>query len=213
MLSYAEHGRGCAPAARRGFSLIELMIVVAILGALVAIIIPSFGFSEQSAKDDVVVSEMRQLREAFAQFYLDNYPSDDNVAKMANYGLWPLFTTNAPPDHSASVARIGYDAANRLGWRGPYALMEKSDQSVYLQAGQIKDAAEGTVSGSAAAIPVALDPYGGYYRVTVPASDPADLYLVCTGPDRTLQTPPTATDAFGRLTAVGDDTVLPLRKP
>lgn len=213
MLSYAEHGRGCAPAVRRGFSLIELMIVVAILGALVAIIIPSFGTSEQSAKDDVVVSEMRQLREAFAQFYLDNYPSDDALKDMAKYGLWPLFTTNAPPAPLASVVRVGYDAANRLGWRGPYALMEKSDQSVYLQTGQIKDVAEGTVSGAVTAIPVALDPYGGYYRVTAPASDPTDLYLVCTGPDRTLQTPPTSTDAYGRLVAVGDDTVLPLRKP
>lgn len=216
MFVFTETVRFPAPPSRRGFSLIELMIVVAIFGALVAIIIPSFGYSEQSAKNDVVIAEMHQIREAFARFYQDNYPSDDKLSAMASYGLWPLFTTNTPPNGLDSIVRIGYDDANRLGWRGPYALMEKSDQPVYLKNGQPKNTTEeGGGSGTPATIPVALDPYDGYYRVLHPDSDPdpVNLYLVCTGPDCTLQTKPSSTDAFGRLVAVGDDTVLPLRKP
>jgi prepilin-type N-terminal cleavage/methylation domain-containing protein len=216
MFSFTDPVFGLKTSARYAFSLIELMIVVAILGALVMIIIPAFGTSEQSAKDDVVIAEMRQLREAFGRFYSDTYPTSDDLEYLTTYGLWPLFTTNALPSALESIIPAnGYDPANALGWRGPYALMEKRGQTVYLQNGQPKDTASENGAGTTDEIPVALDPYGGYYRVMAPNDAPSDLYLVCTGPDRTLETKPTSIDTYGRLTAPdgSDDTVLPLLKP
>jgi prepilin-type N-terminal cleavage/methylation domain-containing protein len=211
MLSTTDPASRRSPPSRRGLSLIELMIVVVILGALVAIVIPSFNVSESNAKDDVVVAEMRQLRQAFCSFYTDNYPDASAVADIADYGLWPLFSTNDPPA-GLNATLASYDPANRLGWRGPYALMEKSGQPVHLANGQPQDSAEGG-SGPTAEIPVILDPYGGYYRVMLPDGASADLYLVCTGPDRKLQTAPSSTNGFGRLVAAHDDSVLPLLNP
>ena len=197
------------------FSLVELMIVITILGALVAIIIPAFSYSEQSAKADAVTAEMRQLRQSFAHFYQDNYPSDIKLQSLATYGLWPLFSTNALPAELASVIHdIGsYDVANRLGWRGPYALAEGTNLTVCLQNGQPP-----TGAAPRQAIPVVYDPYGGYYRVLAPevggVLSASSLYLVCTGPDRTLQINPAAVE-FGRIKTPSphetDDTLLPLK--
>ncbi len=51
-----------------GFSLIELLIVVAILGALTAIILPQFNASEQDAKDAIATHNASGLMRTFKQF-------------------------------------------------------------------------------------------------------------------------------------------------
>jgi len=60
----------------KGFSLIELLCVVAIIGLLATIALPMYSSYRQKANYAAVVSECRQLYNSFISYYQDNnfYP-------------------------------------------------------------------------------------------------------------------------------------------
>jgi len=63
---------------QRGFTLLELMIVLAIMGILLTIAQPSLKSSIVRAREAVLREDLFQLREAIDQYYADNdkYPSE-----------------------------------------------------------------------------------------------------------------------------------------
>jgi type IV pilus assembly protein PilA len=67
------------PAPRRaGFTLVEIMIVVVIIGLLAAMAIPAFQRVRQSSQDKAVLNNARQLAAAADQYYLENGVSTVN---------------------------------------------------------------------------------------------------------------------------------------
>lgn len=69
----------------RGFTLIELMLVVAILGLLAAIAIPKFANLVVKAKEASVKGKLGALRSAITIYYSDNegnYPGADFLASL-----------------------------------------------------------------------------------------------------------------------------------
>ncbi|MEX1221520.1 MAG: type II secretion system major pseudopilin GspG [Idiomarina sp.] len=62
-----------------GFSLIEVMVVVAIIGVLASIILPNVIGSSEQADRQKVVADMVALENALAQYRLDNgmYPTTE----------------------------------------------------------------------------------------------------------------------------------------
>src|SRR3954468_3326266 len=60
------------PSASKGFTLVEIMIVVVIIGLLAAMAIPAFQKVRTSSQDKAVLNNARQLGAAADQYFLEN---------------------------------------------------------------------------------------------------------------------------------------------
>jgi type II secretory pathway pseudopilin PulG len=239
---------------RRNFSLIELLIVIGILGALLTLVLPGFNDTGEEAKDKVAKAEMREIQKAFQRFSVDvifrsearpelnglaaTSASNKKLYDIALYGLWPLLCDVHPVLSSTADGYVSYDAYDSetgLGRRGPYLEQEGLVQifpvsitNAYtstLACGQESkiignDDTATTASGTDRRVPVIKDPYGGYYRVLCPEartdSDGHDLpefrrlqkmVLVCTGPNRKLETFPNSFETTDPHPSTADDII------
>lgn len=94
---------------KSGFSLIELMIVIVILGLLAAMVMPSLTGKGEEAKRDLVCVQMKSLYNgALDMFKLDNslYPSTEE-------GLEAL-TKNPDEEKYPNYSKSGYLKDNKL---------------------------------------------------------------------------------------------------
>lgn len=87
---------------RAGFSLIEIMIVIIILGLLASVVMPSIMGKSEEAKEKIVCIQMKNVKEALKMFKLDNgvYPDTEE-------GLNAL-ASNPDEDKYPNYSRKGY---------------------------------------------------------------------------------------------------------
>ena len=113
-------------AAERGFTLIELMIVVAIIGILAAIAIPKFADLITKSKESSAKGSLGAVRSAVSIYYSDTegiFPSDLAVGlTTANKYLdqvpavtIPAVSQQGNPGHQ-NLAAIATVFANAGGW-------------------------------------------------------------------------------------------------
>ena len=67
---------------RAGFTLVEIMIVVAIIGLLAAIAIPNFVRARTTSQANACINNLRQMDGAVQQYALEN-----KLASSATYAL------------------------------------------------------------------------------------------------------------------------------
>jgi|WetSurSiteA1Bulk_404760.scaffolds.fasta_scaffold57512_1 type IV pilus assembly protein PilA len=120
----------------KGFTLIELMIVIAIIGILAAIAIPQFNAYRARSYNASAVSDLRNIETACEAYYVDynNYPptGSDPVAGAANltqsYGYSPskgvtgaIITRNADGDEPAYTIGAIYNTLAATAARNSYS--------------------------------------------------------------------------------------------
>jgi prepilin-type N-terminal cleavage/methylation domain-containing protein len=92
-----------SPRRRRGFSLLELLAVVTILGIIAAIIVPRVTVSSSTAKTKVRDHHKATINAAVERYYVDNnsWPANDlsDIGVNANY--FPDGVPTNPVDGSA----------------------------------------------------------------------------------------------------------------
>ena len=68
-----------------GFTLVEIMVVVVIIGLLAAMAVPAFKKIQTMSQDKAVLNNARQLSAAADQFYLDNGVSTVSISNLIGY--------------------------------------------------------------------------------------------------------------------------------
>ncbi len=122
------------PGDRRGFTLVELLVVMAIIATLLTIAVPRYFRSIQRSREAVLHQDLASLRESIDRFYGDTgrYPPTlaalvekrylraipiDPIARSAE--RWVVVTSDDPEDGGVKDVRSGAEGAGESGV--PYA--------------------------------------------------------------------------------------------
>jgi len=95
---------------RKGFTLVELLVVIVVLAVLAAIVLPKFVGAGTRSKESALKSDLKLFRNAVTLFYTDTAAYPASLADLA--------ATSAPAS--------GLDAAGNAksitagDWHGPY---------------------------------------------------------------------------------------------
>lgn len=109
-----------ARSARRGFTLVEMLVVLAIIGLIAALLVPAIAVAMRSARQGATRIEMDQIAQAIESYKtkFNNYPIDcfgDYAIDPGHYNLDPNFRLNLINTHIKSINRNA-DTSRLLQW-------------------------------------------------------------------------------------------------
>lgn len=103
---------------KKGFSIVELMVVVIILGLLASVVVPNLIGKSDDAKKQLVKVQMGQLKESLKLFRLDmgRYPTTEEGMAI----LVKKPQDNDEYENYSSNGYLGGDTIPKDPWNNPY---------------------------------------------------------------------------------------------
>jgi len=98
---------------KQGFTLVEIMIVVAIIGLLAAIAIPSFMKARTTSQMNACINNLRQIEAAKEQWALEARKNTGALAVTADVMVYlknPSASTNCPAGGTVAYGVVGTNA-------------------------------------------------------------------------------------------------------
>ena len=95
-------------AAKKGFTLVEIMIVVVIIGLLAAMAIPAFNKVRATSQNKAVINNLRQYASAAQQYMLDEGVATVNYSDIVGVGLH-ISTMDTVANESYTPLTLGTD--------------------------------------------------------------------------------------------------------
>ncbi|MFP4175962.1 MAG: type II secretion system protein [Candidatus Brocadiia bacterium] len=169
------------------FTLIELLIVIGLLGALATLVLPSFRVQREESLEKIVKKEMADVQKAFQRFQADCVPQTSDYNLISRYGLEILAEYD---DSRGWTFPDEWDPDRGKGWRGPYLQAEGTETVDDSATGGLPDDPGQPMDDNDTDIPVVYTPFeddsdgqpGDYYRVIPELNDTEDeiktLWLV-----------------------------------
>jgi prepilin-type N-terminal cleavage/methylation domain-containing protein len=130
------------PRLQRAFTLIELMIVIAIIAILAAILIPNFLHARAESQTSACESNEQQIATAMEEYAVDNhgaYPGGFGASGLTTPYL--SFTPTDPVDNSA------YTITNTPGSYGAYQVSDSAKHDPTTTRALVKDGTTANCTG------------------------------------------------------------------
>src|SRR5215469_3469910 len=91
-----------------GFTLVEIMIVVLIIGILLAIAVPNFIRARESSRAKACVSNLKQIDSAKEQWAMDNKQTTGATPGQTDlYGVYTKETPSCPSNGTYTINGVG----------------------------------------------------------------------------------------------------------
>jgi type IV pilus assembly protein PilA len=152
-MSKRIHGLAQQLKSNKGFTLIELMIVVAIIGILAAIAIPNFLTYQKKAKTAEAKSNLGGIRSAEIAYFAENsyyvaataYPTTTPTQAKTSWGAGPAAVTTVSATTAGTFANVGFSPQGSVYYQ--YAVDSTNASVTSVAACTVATGAVGTTGG------------------------------------------------------------------